>query len=381
MKWSRLMLLLCLGVALTLAACGDDDEDSAGSGSKASQEQSSDQASVVEPPPMQPQDQIQLDEPLSQAPPKGKKAIWLQCELPACARYNDPMRRAADALGWSFNSLVYKNSGTGPAAAMEQAIARKPDYIAITGIPTAALKNQLKEAHEAGIKIASGSVPEEPSEGGWMSQSGGTLAPDAENVGKWIANDSGGKANVVAVTIPQFPVLNTETDWFKNEFTKLCSGCSYDQLDVTVEEVGAGSVPQKLVGYLQSHPKVDYVFFTFSDLGKAVGKVLESANLRDRVKLTGCCGDAGNAKEIASGDTDAWTISPNEYTGWTMFDAMARDSVGMDLTETNKIVFESPTWVVDSPESVDKYLKATKFDWPGPTGFEDQWKKLWQAGA
>jgi hypothetical protein len=109
--------------------------------------------------------------------------------------------------------------------------------------------------------------------------------------------------------------------------------------------------------------------------------VLEGSNLRDKVKLTGCCGDAGNAKEITAGDTDAWTISPNEYTGWTMFDALARDSVGDDLTGTNKVIYESPSWVVDSQESVDTNLKATKFDWPGPAGYEDQFKELWQVAG
>jgi ribose transport system substrate-binding protein len=386
MKLSRLLLVLCVGAVLTFAACGGDDDDSGSSGAASTTEQAattgeSSAAATVEAPPTTPPTDIQLSTPLTQKPAAGKKVIWLQCELPACARYNDPMKRAAESLGWSFDSRVYQNNGEGPAGALDQAIAQKPDYIAITGIPAAAMTQQLKRAADAGIKVASGSVPEEASADTWMSQSGGTLQPDAENISKWIANDSGGKANVVAVTIPQFPSLNSETDWMKTGLTEMCSGCKYDQLDVTVEEVGAGGVPQKLVGYLQAHPDVNYVFFTFSDLGKGVGKVLEGSGLRDKVKLTGCCGDSGNAKEIVSGDTDAWTISPNEYTGWTMIDAMARDSVGMDLAESNKLIYESPSWVVDSPEAVDKYLKPTNFDWPGPANFEQQFKELWKVGG
>jgi ribose transport system substrate-binding protein len=380
MTWSRWLLLVCLGTVLALAACGDDDDESASAGSNAAEEQSS-EGTTVEPPPTTPPAEIQVTEPLPKAPPKGKKVIWLQCELPACARYTEPLRRAVTSLGWEYESQAYKNTGEGPAGAMDQAIAQGFDYIAITGIPSAALKSQLQKAADAGIKIASGSVPEKPSEGGWLSQSGGTLVPDAENVAKWMVNDSNGKANVVAVTIPQFPVLNGQTDFLKEELPKMCPDCEYDQLDVTVEEVGAGGVPQKLVGYLQAHPDVNYVFFTFSDLGKGIGKVLEGSGLRDKIKLTGCCGDAGNAKEIASGDTDAWTISPNEYTGWTMVDAMARDSLGLDVAETNELVYESPSWVVDSKESVDQHLKGTDFDWPGPAGYEDQFKKLWQVGS
>jgi ribose transport system substrate-binding protein len=282
---------------------------------------------------------------------------------------------ATKALGWTGKVMAMKNSA--PAAAMEQAVAQKPDYIAISGIPAAAVKAALQKAHAAKIPVISAATPEEPSADGWAAQVGGTLVPDAENVGKWMVKDSGGKANVVAVTIPQFPVLVGETDYFKNDFTKECSGCSYDELAVTIDDVGAGAVPQKLTGYLQAHPDVNYVFFTFSDLGKGIGPALARSGL-DKVKLTGCCGDAAISQEILKGDTNAWTIAPNEYSAYTMVDAMTRLATGDGITpDYEDKIYGSPSWVVDSPEAVNKYLKATNYDWYGPAGFEDQYQKLW----
>jgi ribose transport system substrate-binding protein len=329
-------------------------------------------------PPTTPPTDIQVTEPLTKTPPKGKHVIFLQCELPACARYVNGVKDATNALGWKTDFQVFK--GSAPAAALEQAVAQKPDYIAITGIPESVLKVPLAKAHAANIPVISGADPEPPSDKGFALQVGGTLVPDAENVLHWIIKDSGSKANMVAVTIPQFPVLNGETDFLKSELPKLCPDCSYDQLDVTIDEVGAGSVPQKLTGYLQAHPDVDYVFFTFSDLGKGVGPVLQKSGL-DKVKLTGCCGDSGNAKEVASGDSNAWTIAPNEYSGYAMVDGMARLSVGMPITaELAKAVMPSPSWVVDSPASVD-LLKPTGGDWPGPENYGAQFQKLWGVGA
>jgi ribose transport system substrate-binding protein len=369
--------VLPLAVAMVLfAACGDDD-DEGGAGGGATADKA--EKPTVEPPPTTPPTEVQITEPLTKAPPKGKTVIFLQCELPACGRYVNGAKAASEALGWSTEVQVFKNSA--PAPALQQAVAKKPDYIFISGIPPAVLKAPLASAHAAKIPVFSAADPAKPSADGFDYQVGGTLVPDAENIAKWIINDSGGNANIVGVTIPQFPVLNGETDFFKNEVPKLCPDCKYDQLDITVEEVGAGSVPQKLTGYLQSHPDVNYVFFTFSDLGKGIGAVLERSGLRDKIKLTGCCGDSGNAQEIAKGDSDAWTIAPNEYSAVAAYDGMARHAIGMDLAESQDKVYGSPSWVVESKEAVDKYLKPTGFDWRGPEGYLEKFTKLWQAGA
>src|SRR5206468_7095455 len=127
----------------------------------------------------------------------------------------------------------------------------------MTGIPSAAIKPQLAAAHKANIPVISCGAPEKPAPGSYTAQCGGTLVPDAEYLSSWVVKDAAGKpAHMVALTIPQFPVLNTETDWLKKKFAGLCSDCRYDQLDVTVDDIGSGAVAQKVVGYLQAHPDV-----------------------------------------------------------------------------------------------------------------------------
>ena len=193
-------------------------------------------------------------------------------------------------------------------------------------------------------------------------------------------NDSSGKANAVAVTIPQFPVLNTETNWLKTNVKRLCSGCSIDELDVTVPDVAGGAVPQKLIAYLQTHPNVNYVFFTFNDLTRGVPSALRTVGLQDKVKLVGAAGDASIMRQIGSTEA-AWTIAPNVYSAWVMFDAMARLSEGQHLgSGYDRSVYTSPTWVVDSPTSA-KLLAPTGYDWYGPAGFPARFKALWRVGS
>jgi ribose transport system substrate-binding protein len=372
MRTRQLLAAPVAAISLALAACGAGDEQAApvsgGSATKA----------TVAAPPTKPPTEIQVAEALRSAPPKGKKVVFLQCELPACARYVPGVKAAAAALGWSAKTQVFKNDN--PGGGLQQAINERPDYIAITGIPTGALKPQLEAAATAGIPVISCATPDKPAAGGYAVQCGGTLATDADYLGRWMINDSGGKAKVAAVTIPQFPVLNTETDWLEKNLEAKCAGCSYDQLDVSVQDVAGGAVAQKLVAYLQSHPDVNYVYFTFNDLTRGVPAALRSAGLTDRVKLVGAAGDASIMKDIGS-TQHAWTIAPNVYSAWVMFDAMARLSVGERLAgDYASKVYASPTWVVDSAGSA-KRLRPTGYDWYGPQGFEKQFKALWKVTA
>jgi ribose transport system substrate-binding protein len=302
----------------------------------------------------------------------------LICQVPECARYQAGAKAAATALGWSIQFMTLNNAA--PAASLAQAVAQKPNYIFLSGIPEAVLKAPLAQAHAAHIPVISAADPDPASASGFAVQIGGTLVPDTENVTHWIIKDSGGKANIVAVTIPQFPVLVGAATWLKSTLPRLCSACHYDELDVTLPDVGAGKVPQLLTGYLQAHPNTNYVFFTFADLAKTVSPVLKSSGFA-KVKLTGAAGDAGIAQQIAGGEQTAWTIAPSNYLGYEAVDAMARLSVGMSISGSYaKSVFPLPSWVVDSPAGVNRYLKATGYDWPGPSGYQAQFKKLEHVG-
>jgi ribose transport system substrate-binding protein len=374
-KSSGWFVLPLVAVSLVATACGSSDSNAP---TKAGAPAGSSTKITVPAPPTRPPTSIQVDEALPKAPPQGKEIIFLQCELPACARYAPGIKEATAALGWSAKTEVFKNAD--PGGALQQAISERPDYIAMTGIPAAALKPQLAAAHKAGIPVISCATPDKPTAGGYAVQCGGTLAPDADYVGRWAINDSGGKAHVVAVTIPQFPVLNTETDWLKANLERLCPGCSFDQLDLTVDDVASGAVSSKLIAFLQSHPDVDYVYFTFNDLSRGVPPALEAAGFGDKVKLIGAAGDAAIMKTIGSGQ-DAWTIAPNVYSAWVMVDAMARLATGERLSpEYASKVYASPTWVVDSAGSA-KLLAPTGYDWHGPQGFQEEFKELWKLGA
>jgi ribose transport system substrate-binding protein len=373
--------LLALAV-LGLAACGGDSSTTetdagsttateAGTGSTTASEKG---GSTVPAPPETPPTEVPIDTPLKAKPPSGKEVVFLQCELPACQRYVKGLEDAAQALGWSLEKLVFKSED--PASGMRQAVAKKPDYIAITGVPTSVMKPEMAEAAKAGIPVISCASPEKPEPGGFAAQCGGSLVRMAEYTGAWIINDAGGEAHVLGVTIPIYPVLDSETDWFKGEFTELCPKCSYEQFDITTEDLGAGNVPQEIVGYLQAHPDINYIYNTFGAT-PGMPAALNPAGFTD-VKLTGGPAEETTIQEIAKGEQTAWTTNGNEYDAWVMFDAMARLANGEEISkEYEDTIYVDPTWVISSPESAES-LEKYGWSWPGPGDFQQHFKQLWK---
>jgi ribose transport system substrate-binding protein len=386
---SAALLLAVIVSALLVAACGSDsgsDSSSSEATSAESTEVSGDETAVdetageeFEAPVTDPNvPENTIAEPLPEKPPTGKKVIFLQCELPACERFLNGMKESTKALGWQLETIVFPSAD--PGKGLETALSKSPDYITISGIPQEVVKSQMAKAQKAGIPISSCSTVEPGKPGGYLAQCGATLLPDAEELGKWIMQDSEGKGQVVGLTLPLYPVLGTETDYFEGEFLTKCPECGYQSLDLTPEDLGEGKVGQKVVATLQQNPDIKYVYATFADPTTGLRPVLDSAGFKD-VKILSAAGNSTTIQEIPDGVAAA-TQTPNEYMAWQMVDALARYSVGIDVakdTAYQETVSKTPIYVIDSEEGVER-LKQFGYDWPGPGdgSYMQEFEELWQ---
>ncbi|HWB70339.1 MAG TPA: hypothetical protein VG518_10215, partial [Solirubrobacterales bacterium] len=177
-----------------------------------------------------------------------------------------------------------------------------------------------------------------------------------------------------------FPVLAQMTEYFKKKLTQECSGCSYEELPVTVEDLGAGKVGSKVVGALQKDPEINYVFYSFTDVATGVPEALKAAGLAERVKQIGAVANSAILKEIGK-TQEAWTIQGQQAMGWAMVDTAARLASGEALPSSYQEEIEvMPSYVVSSPEQVEE-LSSTGGTWLGPGDFAKQYEELWQLGG
>jgi ABC-type sugar transport system substrate-binding protein len=326
-------------------------------------------------PPTAPPKTIPITVPLPKAPPRGKTVGFVLCNLPTCSTFVPGMKAATAALGWKLQLFTY--TGADAKSALIQAVQKNVNFIAITGAGRAAYAAGLAAAHAKHIPVTSQSAtdPADP-KAGLYSQIGGTSTYKAftDAMAAWGAKDAGGKANVVFVNIPDFPILATGEKQARASWKAACPSCGFDILEVTVDDLGQGAVGSKLVAYLQSHSDVNYVEFSFGDLITGVPQTLKSAGLAGKVKLIAVAATGQVFQGIIDGTVAAGNVQPNAYMGWVHVDRMARLVQGLPLAQEAKAE-TLPTYVVDSKAQAEALVKRGY--WDGPVGYQAAFKKLW----
>ncbi|HTN78028.1 MAG TPA: substrate-binding domain-containing protein [Acidimicrobiales bacterium] len=392
------VLLACTG--LFVAACGDDSGSSsattaggaatsasggaattAASGGAATTAASGsasgiDAAKAVVAQYRDPNQPIGVTIPLTGKPPK-KTIAWLECELESCPYITVGMKDATAALGWDLKVIPSKSSD--PAPAMQQAIDAGVDFIASSGEPLALYKAQADAAKAKGIKILScydTQVPD-PATTNVYTQCGDTtfVQKTGPLMADWAIVDSNGAANVLIVSIPDFPVLVAETDAYKAEMKKNCPSCKITELNVTIDDLVGGKVPAAVASQLQSDSSINYVFNSFGSLPAGLTAALKTAGLDKQATVYGQDFSKFDLDEIVAGTMGAWSADPKAYAGWLMVDAAARLSLGMDLTE-ERASASLPTFLVEDASTAQPIIDNQGGDWAPPT-MADDFKKLW----
>jgi len=381
------LIVLAL-IAIGVSACGSSSDTSSSSESGTTNGESSSTSSsegseagggsLVAAPSTEEPSEIPITKPLN-GPVPDKTVAWLACELPICQEgLSRGWHHAAEALGWNLNQINYKTLE--PQKGVQQALNEKVEAMGITGIPPAAFEAQAKQAIAEDVPIVSGSeiTEPEPKVNGlyYQGQNQESVEEASKLIADWAIHDSGGEMNMATVTIEEYPILIAEVEGLEKTVEADCSECEpVGKIPVTVEDVGEGRVPAKIAAYLQTHPDVNYLQFTFSDLATGVYDTLKPLGLTDKVKLIGQNGNPTNMHEIVEGKSAMWTLQPQEYFMYLQADVLARVFTDTPLEPYEK-AGTLPYWVAEKPQA-EEVLEKYEGNWPGPKGFEKHFEQLW----
>jgi ribose transport system substrate-binding protein len=379
------LLALAVVLALAAAACGSDSDDS-DSGSAGSDSETSDTAAAstelasletaVADYSAVPTEIVQT-EPLTAKPPK-KEVAFIVCADPSCVPLAGFLEDATTALGWDL--ITINATATDPGAAIQQAIDAGVDYIAQTGSDMAQFQPQMDEAESQGIPVFScyaTDVPEGPGNNLYADCYDSSAAADyAEALAAWMIVDSNAEANVVAVTLPAFPILGAQVDAAEAALSESCELCEFGVLDQTITDLTSGGTPNAIVSYLQANPDVNYVYLTYNGLGTGVVQAIEAAGLSDRVKVVGTQAKQPQLQEIIDGTSAMWSALPQEYSMWTLADQMARLSVDEWSAADERTSAIPPFYLITTAAAAEEIIDFEN-GWPGPDGFQDAFQELW----
>ncbi|MFD6169778.1 sugar ABC transporter substrate-binding protein [Streptomyces coeruleorubidus] len=312
---------------------------------------------------------ISVTKPVGKAIPKGKKIDFILCGVQSCKDLADFFTEAAKELGWQVKQIATQGTPESVQAAYEQAVRDKPDAVVASGFPRAVYAKQLAQLKAAGIPVIQSNADDVTGDGISLLKNGPKdVGVQGEMLASWVVSNSGAKADTVYFDLPAYTILKPVKDSFAAKYKEWCDGCALDNVDVPITSVGK-DMPDRVVSYLRSHPKVTHVVFSLGLLNVGVPAALKTAGITGKHIVVNV-GDAQNYQYIQGGLTDGAMALNSHETAWLQADALARHFTGQSMAVGQKAALPNMLVTKDNLPSADG-------DFPIVEGYKKQFKALW----
>lgn len=272
-------IALIVALVLVLAACGNKEENNAGSSAPASETPSATASASAS---SEPSESASSAEAL-----KGKKiALVMRFNTGTfSAQYVDGVKKQVAKYGGEVTVLASENDLAKMAANLDSAVNQKFDGILVDHGDAAALTNGLNNAKAAGIPIVA-------FDSGLQAFEGITnLAQNDQQLAEFtlekLAEEAGGKGNIVKVWVAGFPPMESRQISYKAFMEK------YPDIK-EIAAFGDASNPQldtqnKLEAVLKQHPNkgdITAVWASWDEFAKGAANAIKQAG-RDEIKVYG----------------------------------------------------------------------------------------------
>ena len=287
------------------------------------------------------------------------------------------IQEAAAAIGWQVRMIDAKGTDAGIKAALDEAIAGKPDAIVVGGFDAQLMADQLKRAADSGIKIVAWHGASQP---GPITAAGVivNVATDSALVAKVAADyaivKSGGTAGVVVFTDSGFSIALSKARAMARRI-KECGGCQL----LALEDVAISQTPEKMPGETASLLQrfgdrwtytlaINDLYFdnmgpTLNGAGKAAGT--------GPFNISGGDGSTSAFDRIRSHGFQIATVAePLVLQGWQIVDELNRAFSGAPTSH-----YVTPVHLV-TPENIA--FDGGPYNWFDPeNGYRNIYRRIW----
>lgn len=321
---------------------------------------------------------VGVTQALPSKPTAGKTVVWLNCDVTQCQTIGAGMKEAADAAGWNFKAINWKEADSATLlSAMKEALEMHPVAVAFSGPPEAIWAQMIPAYEEAGVGMI-------PMFVGPLKESSAIIGnidgpADNEYAGKvladWFIVNSQGEGNAAVQAVPGFPVVTLWQEAFEAEVSKECAGCGAKTVETSVAEIGGGTGTGTMVSALQADTALDYAMTYNGVFIPGLDKELTNAGLGD-VQLGGYLGTSDFATDMVNGSDYAFLGLNTEYSGWLALDYALRKDEKTQLDPSETLL---PAQLITINNATPELAKITT-NYNLPTDYQAQFKKLWGVG-
>jgi ribose transport system substrate-binding protein len=378
------ILAAALLVALGTAACGSDSDSSSGSSSAAttpaanasSEDSGLAAAKAAVEKGRQEVTGFTAPGPTLDASKLKGGSLWyipVSASIPVLHVEAKGIQESAAALGMKFETCDGKFVPASASACIKQAVNAGATGIITDSVDPTTVGPALAAAKAKKIPVVAANSQGTPS-ADIQFQSMGDIEsqPLAMN---WIVADSGGKANVLAVTISGDANTAKSADLGEQQLEKSCPACDYDEVALPVAQIP--KIPENTSSALLKNQKATYGFPEFDFLAPLFARGVKQAGRVSKIKMISTNAVLSQMQLVKSGTGQVADIGANRnYIGWTAVDRLLRMKLGLEPPTDAPApvrVFDSTN--VDSLQMTQS--AATDGSWWGPTTYKDEFKKLW----
>jgi ribose transport system substrate-binding protein len=370
LKLAALAAIAALLVAATGCGGGDSSSGGAASGGSAdlgaAKQLSSESATRPT--------QITQSKPIDKPIPSGKKITFISCGVEACAVQGPILAEGAKLLGWSVKQVGTDGSPEKVQNAFQAAIRDGANAVIINAADKDALAAPISAAKAKGVEVVTCcSLAQQGKDVLFNTGTPEQNAPIGKILASKVVSDSGGKADSLYVNVSAFAILAAVGQTFEQEYKRLCADCGFGKIDIPLTSLGKDA-PDRIVSYLRSHPKVNYIVLSESgSLGPGLPAALQAAGLGGKVKIVGQGGNQQVYQDVGAGKIAAVTPSSLYGYDYSMLDALARKWAGVPVEQT------TPEFWLMTKENMPSSINGPAF--PIVEGYKAQWAKLWGKSA
>ena len=289
----------------------------------------------------------------------------------------DGVKEACDALGWQFRLIDGQGTTNGQAAAINQAIALKPDGIVLGTIDAASQRTAISAALAQGIKII-----------GWHSAGTPGPQPDLNLItniesdpvqtgavsGAYTVAMANGQAGVAIFTDNTYAIAVVKSDEMRAAVEAVEGSSVLAFVDTPIAEVQTRMPPIMTSLYQQFGQQLNWMIAVndlYFDFAIPTLRTLGAPNSGPPQMVSGGDGSVSAYDRVRQGQYQAATIpEPLNLHGWQAIDEMNRAFAGappsgyvtpVHLVTMDNIQFDGGPNNIFDPDN----------------GYRDQYKRIW----